>query len=166
APWDELIDYCRRAADPVGRLVLLLFGYRDPELPPLSDAVCTALQLANHWQDLAIDVHRGRLYVPRGLFDRCGVKEWDLNAGRTTDEFRALMAELVARARALFARGRPLCDRVGRDLRFELRLVWLGGSSILDRIEAAGYDVFRHRPHHGLVAKAALALRALRWRRA
>jgi hydroxysqualene synthase len=162
--WDELADYCRRSADPVGRLVLLVFGYRDPELLPWSDAVCTALQLANHWQDLAIDVARGRLYVPRELLDRFGVKEWDLNAGKLTDEFRALMGELVARARALFAAGRPLCDRVGRDLRFELRLVWLGGSSILDGIERVDYDVFRRRPHHGLTGKLGLAWRAWRWR--
>jgi squalene synthase HpnC len=162
--WDELVDYCRRSADPVGRLVLLVFGYRDPELLPWSDAICTALQLANHWQDLGIDVARGRLYVPRELLDRFGVKEWDLNAGRMTDEFRALMGELVARARALFAAGRPLCDRVGRDLRFEMRLVWLGGSSILDGIERAGGDVFRHRPRHGLAGKLRLAFRAWRWR--
>jgi hydroxysqualene synthase len=162
--WDELIDYCRRSADPVGRLVLIVFGQADPELPPLSDAICTGLQLANHWQDLAIDIARGRLYVPRELLDRFSVKEWDLNAGRLTPQFQALMAELVARARALFARGRPLCDRVSRDLRFEMRLVWLGGSSILDRIAAAGYDVFRHRPHHGALAKARLAWRAYRWR--
>ena len=162
--WDELLDYCRRSADPVGRLVLLVFGQADPELPPLSDAICTGLQLANHWQDLAIDVARGRLYVPRELLDRFAVKEWDLNASRVTPEFQALMGELVARARALFTRGRPLCDRVGRELRFEMRLVWLGGSSILDRIEASGHDVFRHRPHHGALAKARLAWRAWRWR--
>jgi hydroxysqualene synthase len=162
--WEELLDYCRRSADPVGRLVLLVFGYRDPALPPLSDAICTGLQLANHWQDLAVDLHRGRLYVPRALLDRHGVKEWDLNAGKVTDSFRALMDDLLARTRALFAAGRPLCDAVGKDLRFEMRLTWLGGSSILDRIEAVGYDVFRRRPHHGALAKAGLAWRAWRWR--
>ncbi|HET9317835.1 MAG TPA: squalene synthase HpnC [Vicinamibacteria bacterium] len=162
--WEELLDYCRRSADPVGRLVLKVFGQQDEALPPLSDAICTGLQLANHWQDLAIDVARGRLYVPRELLDRFGVKEWDLNAGRLTPEFRALMAELVARARDLFARGKPLCDRVGRELRFEMRLVWLGGSSILDRTEAAGFDVFHHRPQHGALAKVLLAWRAWRWR--
>src|SRR5262249_37001517 len=162
--WEELLDYCRRSADPVGRLVLLVFGYRDPALPPLSDAVCTALQPANHWQDLAVDLRKGRIYVPRALFDRFSVKEWDLNAAVVDDGFRALMAELVARTRELFAHGRPLCDRVGRDLRFELRLTWLGGSGILDRIEAAGYDVFRRRPHYGLAGKLGLAWRAWRWR--
>ncbi|HEV7499539.1 MAG TPA: squalene synthase HpnC [Vicinamibacteria bacterium] len=161
--WDELLDYCRRSADPVGRLVLLVFGYADPELPPLSDAICTALQLANHWQDLALDLRRGRIYAPRDLMDRFGVKEWDLNAGRVTPEFRALMGELVRRTRVLFARGRPLCDRLGRDLRFEIRLTWLGGSAILDGIEKAGDDVFRRRPRHGVVGKARLAWRAWRW---
>jgi phytoene synthase len=162
--WAELIDYCRRSADPVGRLVLLIFGYRDPELAALSDRVCTGLQLANHWQDLAIDLRRGRLYVPREIREAHGVKEWDLNAGRITPEFEALMRDLLARTRALFAAGRPLCDRVGRDLRFELRLTWLGGWTILDGIERAGHDVFRRRPRHGLAAKARLAWRAWRWR--
>jgi squalene synthase HpnC len=161
--WDELLDYCRRSANPVGRLVLLVFGYADAALPPLSDAICTGLQLANHWQDVAIDLRKGRIYVPRELRARFEVGEWDMNAGRVTEAWKALMAELVARTRALFALGRPLCDRVGRDLRFEMRLTWLGGSSILDGIEAAHYDVFRHRPQHGVVAKASLAWRALRW---
>jgi squalene synthase HpnC len=161
--WDELLDYCRRSADPVGRLVLILFGYDDPALPPYSDAICTALQLANHWQDLAVDLRKGRIYAPRELMGRYGVKEWDLNAGRVTPEFHALMDELIARTRALFARGRPLCDLLHGDLRFEIRLTWLGGSSILDGIERAGHDVFRRRPHHGLLDKARLAWRAWRW---
>jgi hydroxysqualene synthase len=162
--WDELLDYCRRSADPVGRLVLLVFGYRDaPELPLLSDSICTGLQLANHWQDVAVDLRKDRVYIPRELRERYSVGEWDLNAGSVTDGFRSLMAELVSRTRALFDRGRPLCDRVGRDLRFEMRLTWLGGVSILDRIEAVGYDVFRRRPRHGPVDKLSLAWRAWRW---
>jgi squalene synthase HpnC len=164
--WDELLDYCRRSADPVGRLVLLVFGYSDPELLPLADAICTALQLANHWQDVAVDLKKGRIYVPRELLVAHGVPEWDLNAGRVTDGFKALMKELIGRTRDLFARGRPLCDLVGRDLRFEMRLTWLGGSGILDRIEAVDYDVFRRRPSWGVAGKAGLAWRALRWRRA
>jgi squalene synthase HpnC len=162
--WDELLDYCRRSANPVGRLVLLVFGCADPALGPPSDALCTALQLANHWQDLAIDLRKDRVYVPRELLDRFSVKEWDLNAGRVTSEFRALMEELLRRTRSLFAEARPLCDRVGRDLRFELRLTWLGGSGILDAIERVGYDVFRRRPRYSLLGKARLAWRAWRWR--
>jgi phytoene synthase len=162
--WEELLDYCRRSADPVGRLVLLVFGYRDPALLPLSDALCTGLQLANHWQDVAVDLAKDRVYIPRELTAQFGVGEWDLNAGHVTEGFRALMAELVARTRALFARGRPLCDRVGRDLRFEMRLTWLGGTGILDRIEAVGGDVFRRRPRFGPLDKLGIAWRAWRWR--
>lgn len=161
--WEELLDYCRRSANPVGRLVLLVFGYADPELPALSDAVSTALQLANHWQDLAVDLRKDRIYVPQELLERFAVKEWDLNAGRVTDGFRGLMRELVARTRELLGQGRPLCDRVGADLRFEMRLTWLGGTAILDGIEAVDYDVFRRRPRHSLLGKARLAWRAWRW---
>jgi len=164
--WEELLDYCRRSADPVGRLVLLVFEEHDPELLPLSDALCTGLQLANHWQDLAIDLARDRVYAPRELLQRFAVKPWEMNAGEMTDGFRALMAELLARTRPFFERSRAIGDRVGSELRFELRLTWLGGASILDRIEAVGGDVFRHRPHHSLFAKAALAWRAWRWRSA
>jgi squalene synthase HpnC len=164
--WDELLDYCRRSANPIGRLVLLSFGYRDERLAALSDHVCTALQLANHWQDVAVDLSKDRIYIPLELSRGSGVSEDDLRSGRMTESFRALMTELVARTRELFGRGRPLCDAVGRDLRFELRLTWLGGSSILDGIEAAGFDVFRRRPSHGLWAKLMLGLRALLWRRA
>lgn len=164
ATWDEVLDYCRRSADPVGRLILLVFGYREAELARLSDRICTALQLANHWQDIAVDLAQDRIYVPQDRLLAHGVSEEDLRAGRLHDGFRALMSELVGRTRELFAEGRPLCERVGRDLRFELRLTWLGGSSILDGIEGVGGDVFRRRPRHGLVAKAGLAWRALRWK--
>jgi squalene synthase HpnC len=163
ATWEELLDYCRRSANPVGRLVLIIFGETDRSLPPLSDALCTGLQLANHWQDVAVDYARGRIYVPEDLMRRHGVGTFDLSAGRVTEGFRELMSELVARTRALFAEGRPLCDRVSRSLRFELRLTWLGGVRILDRIEAAGGDVFRRRPRHSLADRLGLALRAWRW---
>jgi squalene synthase HpnC len=164
ADWDELLDYCRRSANPVGRLVLLVFEQRDNDLPVLSDSICTALQLTNHWQDAAIDYARGRVYVPEDLMRRHGVGSWDFSTGRVSDGWRGLMAELIARTRGLFERGKPLCDRVGRELRFEMRLTWLGGMSILDRIEASGADVFRNRPKHGALDKAALAWRAWRWR--
>ncbi len=162
--WEELLDYCRRSANPVGRLVLLVFGYRDPRLAAQADAICTALQLANHWQDLGIDTRRGRLYVPRALLVEHGVGEEELMQGRLGPFGLRLMADLVARTRGLFAQGRPLCDAVGRDLRFEMRLTWLGGSRILDGIEAVDYDVFSRRPKHGLLDHAALAWRAWRWR--
>ena len=161
--WEELLDYCRRSANPVGRLVLLVFEQKDKDLPGLSDAICTGLQLANHWQDAAVDYARGRIYLPEDLMRRHGVGTWDLSSGRVSDGWRGLMAELIARTRALFERGRPLCDRVGRELRFEMRLTWLGGMSILDRIEATGGDVFQRRPRHGALDKVSLAWRAWRW---
>jgi hydroxysqualene synthase len=162
--WDEVLDYCRRSADPVGRLVLLTFGYRDAALEAQSDAICTALQLANHWQDLGIDTARGRLYVPRDLMAAHNAAEDDVLAGHLTPAVKTLLQDLVTRARQLFAKGRPLCDAVGRDLRFELRLTWLGGSRILDGIEAVDFDVFNRRPQHGFLDKAGLAYRAWRWR--
>ena len=166
ASWEELLDYCRRSANPVGRLVLLVFEQPGDDLPPLSDAICTALQLANHWQDAAIDHARGRVYVPEDLMLRHGVSGFDLSRGRVSEGWRGLMAELIGRTRELFEKGRPLCDRVSRELRFEMRLTWLGGSSILDRIEAVGGDVFQRRPRHSALDKAALAWRAWRWRAA
>lgn len=163
ASWEELVDYCRRSANPVGRLVLLVFEQTHEELPAWSDAICTGLQLANHWQDAAVDYSRGRVYVPEDLMRRHGVTDWDFSTGRVSDGWRGLIGELIARTRELFVSGRPLCDRVGRELRFEMRLTWLGGMSILDRIEATGGDVFRQRPKHGTLDKAALAWRAWRW---
>jgi len=161
--WDELLDYCRRSANPVGRLVLLVFEQEDKELPAWSDAICTGLQLANHWQDAAVDYARGRVYVPEDLLKRHGVTSWDFSTGRVSDGWRGLMGDLIARTRQFFVTGKPLCDRVGRELRFEMRLTWLGGMSILDRIEAVGGDVFARRPTHGPLDKAALAWRAWRW---
>ncbi len=161
--WEELLDYCRRSADPVGRLVLLVFEQAGEDLPALSDAICTGLQLANHWQDAAIDYQRGRVYVPEELMRRHGVGRWDFEGRRVSDAWRGLMGELISRTRDLFQRGRPLCDRVSRELRFELRLTWLGGMSILDRVEAVGGDVFNRRPKLTALDKAALAWRAWRW---
>jgi phytoene synthase len=161
ASWSELLDYCRRSADPVGRLVLLVHGYRDEERFALSDAICTALQLTNHWQDLAIDVgQKDRLYVPQEDLAAYGVAEADLGAGRLTGGYRRLMADLAGRTRALFDAGRPLPERVGRELRFELRLVWHGGRAILERTAAVGFDVWRRRPRLGPLSLAGLLLKA------
>jgi squalene synthase HpnC len=158
--YDDLLGYCRLSANPVGQLVLSVFGYRDPALHELSDAICTALQLTNHWQDIAIDAKKPRIYVPIEDMDRHGYDEARLQGGVADEAFRRMMADLVNRTRALFVAGRPLLDRVGRDLAFELRLVWHGGSAILDRIESGGYDVFRARPTLGLGAKAILLTKA------
>ena len=144
--FESLRNYCSHSAHPVGRLVLYIFDYRDANLHRYSDDICTALQLTNFLQDVGRDLSRGRIYLPQEDLAHFGVSEGDLAAGRVTSEFRDLMRFEVARARSLFERGRPLADRLGRDLGFELNLIWHGGMTILDRIEAVGYDVFQRRP--------------------
>jgi squalene synthase HpnC len=143
--FEGLLDYCRRSANPVGRLILLLFGYRDERLHSWSDDICTALQLANHWQDVAIDLAKDRVYIPGEDLARFGLSFDDLSGG-PVERLKDLMRFEVARARELFARGKPLCVSVGGRLGVELRAVWLGGARILDLIERNGYDVFARRP--------------------
>lgn len=163
--WASLLDYCRLSANPVGRIVLNLFGCTDEERLRLSDRFCTGLQLANHWQDLAIDARRGRFYAPSDLMLRHGVDAAALVAGEGSDAGRALVRDLVARSVPFFDEARALCDRVPGRLRYELRLTWLGGRDILKAIEAAGGDVWRRRPRIGAAAGARLAWGALLWRR-
>ena len=166
ATWDHLLDYCSRSANPVGRLVLRVAGRDDPALDRASDAVCTALQLTNFWQDLAQDWSRGRLYVPIDDRDRAGARDADLDAGRMTPEWRAALRVMSARTRALFVAGRPVCDGVEGRLKLELRLTWLGGSRILDRLEQNDFDVFDCRPTLRGADAVPLLWRAVRWRRA
>lgn len=161
ATFEDLADYCRRSADPVGRLVLALFDRLTPRRALWSDAICTALQLANHWQDVGIDAARGRIYLPLEDLAAFGVAEEEVLAGRMSDRFRALLAFEIARTRDLFARGRPLCADVGGRLGLELRAVWLGGSAILDAILRRGCDVFARRPTHGAADRLRLAAGAL-----
>ena len=144
--WTSVLDYCRRSANPVGRLVLRVAGYDDPRLDAESDAVCTALQLANFWQDLGRDWAIGRLYVPAEDRIAAGAREEDLATGRITPEWRGVMQAMVQRTRELFAAGRGVCDGVSGRLRYELRLTWLGGTRILDKLERVRFDVFHHRP--------------------
>jgi phytoene synthase len=161
--WEELFDYCRRSANPVGRLVLRIAGYVGDEIERSSDAVCTALQLTNFWQDLAIDWRRGRLYVPAEETASTGADEADLDAGTITPAWRASLGAVVARTRALFDEGRSVCDLVEGRLRYELRVTWLGGRLVLDRLASSGFDVFTARPTVGRRDAPALAWQALRW---
>jgi len=163
--FESLLGYCRLSANPIGRLVLHLFGYRDAALQPLSDAICTALQLTNHWQDVATDLGRGRIYLPEADRLRHGVGEDSLFDGRVDEAFRSLMREQIRRTRSLFEAGRPLCDRVRGRLRAELRLTWHGGWRILERIERADYDVFRRRPRLQARDAGPIVLRSFLWRR-
>jgi phytoene synthase len=144
--FDSLLAYCTCSANPVGRLVLELFGHRDDELLDLSDAICTALQLANFWQDVAIDLARDRVYLPLDDMARFGYSLDDLRAHRTDERWRQLMRFEITRTWERFEKGRALPEKVVPELRRQLRLTWLGGTTILRRIEAVEYDVFRHRP--------------------
>lgn len=149
--WQELLDYCRRSANPVGRLVLRIGGYSDRQLDAWSDDICTALQLTNFWQDLAIDRARGRDYLPR-----------EERAARPSPE--AALAAAVQRTRALFDSGRPLCDAVRGRLRYELRATWLGGIRILNRLERSGCRVDAPRPALGAADLPWLIARLAAWR--
>ena len=144
--WDELLDYCRRSANPVGRLVLRVAGVRSEEVCRSSDALCTALQLANFWQDFGPDWHNGRLYVPREEAAAAGAVEKQLGGQRLSPEWRTAMRACVVTTRALFEAGRPVTDAVSGRLRLELRATWLGGTRILDKIERLNYDTLASRP--------------------
>jgi squalene synthase HpnC len=161
--WDALFDYCRRSANPVGRLVLRVAGYRDRALDEASDAVCTALQLTNFWQDLERDWLKGRVYVPQAVLRAAGAREDDLARREMSPAWRAALRAAAARTRELFAKGRPVADGVRGRLRWELRATWLGGSRILDRLEASDFDVFRARPVLTRRDMPALAWRMLTW---
>jgi len=143
----DVTDYCQYSANPVGRLVLMLFGHRDQRRFALSDATCTALQLANFWQDVANDYERGRVYVPLEDLRAYGYSEAELASHAVNDRWRQLMAFEVDRARRLFEQGARLIPLVERRLQVDLRLFTLGGLEILRRIEARGYDVLTSRPH-------------------
>src|SRR6202167_1541410 len=144
--WQDLYGYCRYSANPVGRLVLYLCGYSDAERQRLSDATCTALQLANFWQDVAVDLEKDRVYIPLEALVRHGYTLDDLYARRTTPAFREVMREIVARARDLFVEGLPLASMVDRRLALDIDLFSRGGMRVLDKIAEQDYDVLSRRP--------------------
>jgi squalene synthase HpnC len=157
-----LYEYCRRSANPVGRLMLALYGVGNEASLRQSDAVCTALQLINFWQDVAIDIEKGRIYLPQDDLRRFKVSEDDIRHGRTGPAWRALMEFEVARARAVMLDGAPLATRLPGRIGWELRLVVQGGLRILEKIERADYDVFRRRPKLGRADWLVLGWRACR----
>lgn len=142
----ELRDYCRRSADPVGRLLLHLYEAATPDNLRRSDAICSSLQLINFCQDVAIDWHKQRIYLPQDDMARFSITEDDIASGRCDRRWRALMTFEVQRARSMMVDGAPLALALPGRIGWELRLIVLGGLRILERIEAAGHDVFRHRP--------------------
>ncbi|MDR3639617.1 MAG: squalene synthase HpnC [Isosphaeraceae bacterium] len=158
--YDQLLDYCTRSANPVGHLVLYLARAFDAENARLSDATCTALQLANFWQDVARDLEIGRIYLPREDRSRFGVNDADLHALRFTSEFGALLRFEVERTRTLFQAGLPLIPRMPRALAVDVELFSRGGMAILDGIEAQGFNVLASRPKLGKLTKLGLLARA------
>lgn len=144
--FSELLDYCRCSANPVGRLVLHIFGKDSDENLLASDKICTALQLANFWQDVAVDLEKDRVYLPREDLVRFDVSEDDLFAGRVSDGFAALMKFEIGRTRQFFVEGARLGENLKGRLGIEIRLTWLAGMRILQKIEAVGCDVYNRRP--------------------
>jgi hydroxysqualene synthase len=169
ASWADVFDYCRRSANPVGRLVLHIAGYRSGDHAALdrsSDALCTALQLTNFWQDFGRDWRAGRLYVPREVQTACGALETDLAADRLTPAWVRAIEACIGVTANLFERGRGVCDGVGGRLKLELRFTWLGGRRILERVQATRADLVQRRPALGVADVPALVWRAARWERA
>jgi squalene synthase HpnC len=163
--FEALRGYTRYSAEPVGQLLLYIFDYRDPALHNYANDIAAALEITHFLQDLPVDLLRDRLYIPEEDLHHFGVSEDELRAGRCTQATRDMMRFEVARARALFQRGRPLTDRLGRDLGFELNLIWQGGVTILDKIDAADGDVLSRRPRIGTLDKVRMVTRsaARRW---
>jgi squalene synthase HpnC len=159
--FELLFGYCRYSANPVGRLVLHLCGYRDAARQALSDATCTALQLANFWQDIVRDLEKGRIYIPLEAMERHGYTVEDLQARRETPAFRAVMRELVGEARRLFLEGLPLARLVDRRLAADLELFSRGGLRVLEKIEGQNYNVLARRPHVSRVERAWLLVGSL-----
>ena len=159
--WDAMIGYCLYSANPVGRLVLYLCGYRDSERQRLSDATCTALQLANFWQDVSRDLEKGRIYIPLDAAAQHGVNESEIVNRQFSDHYAALMKDLIARTRQLFAEGYPLSKMVDGRLSIDLEMFSRGGIAVLDAIEVMGYDTLNHRPSIGKGKQARLLGRVL-----
>jgi squalene synthase HpnC len=159
--WDGVFGYCKNSANPVGRLVLYLCGYSDPQRQRLSDCTCTALQLANFWQDVTVDLLKDRVYIPLEVMERHGYTVDDLFARRFTPGFRETMREIVGKARELFLEGLPLSGMVDRRLAIDLDLFSRGGMRVLEKIEQQGYDVLRARPAISKVERVGLLLGSL-----
>lgn len=160
AAFDDVLAYCRYSANPVGHLVLYLCGYRDAERQKLSDYTCTALQLANFWQDVTVDWQKGRVYIPHEDLYRFGITEEAIAQRKFSPQFRDLMRFEVERAREWFAQGLPLISLVDRDLALDLELFSRGGQEILNAIEKQDFDVLRARPSISKPRKLWLVLRA------
>lgn len=158
---EQLVDYCRRSADPVGELVLRLFGAATPENLAMSASICTGLQLANFWQDVGRDLAIGRIYVPQTAMTEHGLTEADFRIAPASNAFRRMLAGEVAWTRTLFDQGKPLTQALPGRFGLALRLFHAGGVATLDAIEAADFDVLTRRPRIGKMLRVRLMARAL-----
>ena len=154
--FDQVLEYCDNSANPIGRLMLLLFNYRAEMSMELSDSICTALQLTNFWQDVSVDLEKDRVYISMEDIREFGYSEEDLLERRCTQAFRDLMCYQIERTEELFREGKPLLADVGSDLRMELKLTWNGGMRILKKIEKQDYDVLARRPTLSLYDKISI----------
>ena len=157
----DLLGYCAHSANPVGRLVLYIFSSATERTMEFSDNICTALQLANFWQDVSVDWQKGRAYLPLEDLQRFGYTENDLAVGKYDERFRKLLKFQVDRTRRYFESGKPLLAEAPDDLRFELRLTWFGGQTVLRKIEQADYNVFNKRHVITSLDKAGIFLKAI-----
>jgi squalene synthase HpnC len=161
ATYTDLLDYCRRSANPVGRVFLRIFGYTDEQRQELSDHICTGLQLANFWQDVSEDFDRGRVYIPKEDLDRFGCSEADIAAKKMSEEFKKLMCFEVDRAESLFNDGAALIPMVSRRLGVDLALFRRGGLAILQHIRGLDYNVLTQRPKVSKLEQMGLFLRCI-----
>ncbi len=144
--WDELLAYCDHSANPIGRLLLLLFGYRDELQHNYSDAICTALQLTNFWQDLSIDLKRNRLYIPSEIYSNYNFRTDDFFQPVKADTLKQIVEEVVHRTEMLYDKGTQLLPTLRYPLRWEIKLTILGGKEILKKIKDLNYNTFTERP--------------------
>lgn len=158
---EEILEYCRRSAGPLGRVVLMIHGYRDPALLQLADRFATALMLAGFLRDVSVDLQKDRIYIPLKDFEECGYSEADLRMGVVNERFRNVIKLQWKRARALFEESRPLAGRLGWPLAWDVRLRWLGGMELLRKVHKLGYDTIRRRPRITALDWAGLVLKAL-----
>ena len=163
--WADVFDYCRRSANPIGRLVLRIAGIRNDTLDRSSDALCTALQLTNFWQDFGRDWRSGRLYVPREVQSRCRARESELHGPMLPDAWTNALEICIDKTGALFSEGRTVCDGVAGRLKFELRVTWLGGRRVLDRVRTTGAELLHVRPTLGAADVPGLLWHAAFWGR-
>lgn len=159
--FEDVFAYCVNSANPVGHLVLYLCGYRDRERQQLSDYTCTALQLANFWQDVTVDLEKNRIYLPLDLFTKYGYTQQELFAHQFNAQFQSLMREAVSVAEDLFRRGLPLIKQVDRRLALDLELFSRGGMKILAKIKAGEYNVLKRRPHISKAERVGILLQCL-----